>query len=87
MAIGDYDERGRLAARARRESEAGMSGIAIALGLLVGALLIGLLAYIYTDRTPPGSTATSEPAVTSPQTQPKTTAPPANTTTTPPSTK
>jgi hypothetical protein len=86
MAIGDYDERGRLVARARRKSEAGMSGTAIALGLLVGALLIGLVVY-NTDRTPPGSTATSEPAVTSPQTQPKTTAPPANTTTTPPSTK
>jgi hypothetical protein len=89
MATSDYD-RDRIA-RNNRSDNTGMSATGIIFGLVVAALLIGFIAFAFTDRTPSGSTATSErPTVTAPQTPPRTATPPASTTPTPapaPSTK
>jgi hypothetical protein len=89
MAIGDYDDRGRLAEDRRAAAEEGRetSVAGIVIGILVVAAIIGFVFFMIYDRSPPGSTATS-PTVTAPDTQPRTEAPPKRTTPAPaPSTK
>jgi hypothetical protein len=75
MAIGDYEHRDRLAAGRRAVAEETSVG-GIVLGIVIVAAIIGAIFFLFYDRTPSGSTATSErPTVTAPQTQPKTTEP------------
>lgn len=81
MATSDY-ERDRVA-RDQRTTNPGMSTTGIIMGLVVAALLIGFVAFTFTDRTPAGSSATSPPTTT---TAPRATTPPSNTTTTTPTT-
>jgi hypothetical protein len=81
MATSDYD-RDRVA-RDHRTTNPGMSATGIIMGIVVAALLIGFVAFTFTDRSAPGSSATSPPTTT---TAPRTTTPRSNTTTTTPTT-
>jgi hypothetical protein len=65
LATSDY-ERDRVA-RDQRTTNPGMSTTGIIMGLVVSALLIGFVAFTFTDRSAPAS-ATSPPATTAPGT-------------------
>jgi hypothetical protein len=85
MAIGDYDQSERLAARRAAAEEGRETSVAgIISGIVVVVAIIGFVFFMIGARTPSGTTAPSEPTITAPNTQPRTEAPPARTTPTPP---
>ena len=77
MTIGDYNERELAEGRRGASKETKIAGIVV--GLIILAAIVGFIFFMMYDRTPPGSSASSQPTtVTAPQTQPKKMPPPMN---------
>ena len=76
MAIGDYNE-GKAECRPAAIEDDKLAGAVV--GLVIIAGIVGFLFFMMYDRTPPGSSATSEPTtVMATQTSPKKMPPPMN---------
>ena len=74
MTIGDHNERERLAEGRLAASETNVAGIVV--GLIIIAAIVGFIFFMMYDRTPPGSSATSQPTTVT--AQPKKMPPPMN---------